>query len=147
MSLSEKAATTAGEATTRPHHREGWRTGLAFFAGIIMIVAGVFGAIQGLVGLFRNEVYVIGPEYVFSCDLTTWGWVHLIVGVVVALAGCAVLAGQTWGRVVGIVVVILSMVANFLFIPLYPLWSLLIITLDVFVIAALCTYTREPDTT
>jgi hypothetical protein len=108
-----------------------------------MIVAGVFQALAGLVALFRNEVYVIGLNYVYSFDVTTWGWIHLIVGIVVAVAGVAVLAGQTWGRVVGVALAVVSMLVNFMFIPYYPVWSLLIIALDVFVIWALCTSPRE----
>ncbi|WP_344022891.1 DUF7144 family membrane protein [Pseudonocardia kongjuensis] len=119
-----------------------WQSGLAVFAGIMMVIAGAFGAVQGLVALFSNEVYITAPGYVLALDLTTWGWVHLILGLLVGFAGAAVLTGQTWGRVVGITIAILSMLANFVFIPYYPVWSLLIIVLDVFVIAALCTYTR-----
>jgi hypothetical protein len=121
-----------------------WATGLALFAGTIMIVGGVFQAIAGLVALFQNELYLVGLNYVFSIDFTTWGWIHLIVGVLVAVAGGAVLTGRLWGRIVGIALVTVSMIANFLFIPYYPVWSLLIIALDVFVIWALCTYSREP---
>ncbi|NMH81034.1 hypothetical protein HF577_28570 [Pseudonocardia xinjiangensis] len=120
-----------------------WRTGLVVFAGTIMIVAGVFQALAGLVALFRNEVYVVGLNYVYSFDVTTWGWIHLVVGILVAVAGAAVLAGQTWGRVVGVALAVVSMLVNFMFIPYYPVWSLLIIALDVFVIWALCTSPRE----
>src|SRR3982074_904310 len=78
-----------------------WKSGFVVFAGTIMIVAGVFQALAGLVALFRNEVYVIGLNYVFSFDVTTWGWIHLIIGIVVAVAGAAVLTGQLWGRIAG----------------------------------------------
>jgi hypothetical protein len=86
---------------------------------------------------------VTTPDYIFSFDLTGWGWVHLLLGILAAVAGFAVLQGQTWARVVGIVLAGLSMIANFLFLPYYPLWSLLIIALDVAVIWALATYRRE----
>ncbi|MBP2364585.1 DUF7144 family membrane protein [Pseudonocardia parietis] len=120
-----------------------WTTGLASFAGVMMIIAGIFGAIEGIVALFRNEVFVVGAEYAFAFDLTAWGWIHLLVGILVAAAGAAVRAGRAWGRAVGITLAALSMFANFLFIPYYPMWSLLIIVLNVFVIAALCLY-RDP---
>ncbi|MCU1666372.1 MAG: hypothetical protein QOI36_5251 [Pseudonocardiales bacterium] len=120
-----------------------WKSGFVVFAGTIMIVAGVFQALAGLVALFRNEVYVIGLNYVFSFDVTTWGWIHLIIGIVVAVAGAAVLTGQLWGRIAGVGIAAVSMLTNFMFIPYYPVWSLLIIALDVFVIWALCTYTRD----
>jgi hypothetical protein len=82
-------------------------------------------------------------NYVFQFDATTWGWIHLILGVVVALAGFAVMAGRVWGRVVGITLAVLSAVANFLFIPYYPFWSLTVIALDIFVIWALAAHGRE----
>jgi hypothetical protein len=75
-------------------------------------------------------------NYVFQLDATTWGWIHLLVGLLVAFAGYGLLSGKTWARVVAITLAVLSAVANFLFIPYYPFWSLLIITLDVFVIWA-----------
>ncbi|MCW0213333.1 MAG: hypothetical protein OJJ54_08235 [Pseudonocardia sp.] len=121
----------------------GWVVGMSRFAGILMIITGVFGVVQGIVGLLRNEVYVTTPQYVFSFDLTTWGWVHLLIGILVAAAGLAVLSGQLWGRMVGIALASLSAIVNFLFLPYYPLWSLLIIALDVFVVWALCVYDRD----
>jgi hypothetical protein len=118
-------------------------SGLALFAGTLMIIAGFFQAVSGLVALFQNQLYVVGVSYVFSFDVTTWGWIHLLVGILVAVAGVAVLTGQLWGRIIGIGLAVLSMIANFLFIPYYPIWSLLVIALDVFVIWALCSYDRE----
>jgi len=142
-------ATTGGQADYRDaaaHSRSGTSllaSGLALFAGTLMIIAGVFQAVSGLVALFQNELYVVGVDFVLSFDVTTWGWIHLIVGALVAIAGGAVLVGHLWGRVMGIGLASLSMLANFLFIPYYPIWSMLIIALDVFVIWALCSYDRE----
>ena len=124
-----------------------WMAGMTTFAGVMLIIAGAFNVIQGLVALFQNEVYVAGREYVFAFDLTAWGWTHLIVGAVVAAAGFAVLSGQVWGRSVGVAVAVLSMLANFLFVPYYPVWSLLIIALDFFVIWALIAYKRDSSLT
>lgn len=121
----------------------GWVVGLSLFAGVIMIIAGLFNALEGVVALVHDEVYVVGLRYVFAFDLTTWGWIHLIVGIAVAAAGAAVVYGRTWGRVLGIGVAGLSMFVNFLFIPYYPIWSLLVIALDVFIIWALCLYNRD----
>lgn len=142
MSAPHRAASSEPSYASNPGPSP-WAGGLSTFAGILMIIAGVFGAIEGLVALFRNEVYVAGPRYVFAFDLTSWGWIHLIVGIVVAAAGVAVMSGRLWGRMVGITIAVLSMLANFLFIPYYPVWSLLIIALNVFVIWALCVYNRE----
>ena len=120
-----------------------WVVGMSLFAGVMMIMSGVFNAVEGLVALFRNEVYVVGARYIFAFDVTTWGWIHLIVGIVVAAAGFALMSGRLFGRMVGIAIAVLSMIANFLFIPYYPVWSLLIITLNVFVIWALCVFDRD----
>ena len=122
----------------QPASRRG-ATGLTTFAGIMMIMAGGFQLFHGLVALLVNEFYVNTPNYLFRFDATRWGWIHLLVGLLVLLAGTAVLAGQTWGRVVGIVLAVLSAMANFVFIPYYPFWSLAIIALDVLVIWALAT--------
>jgi vacuolar-type H+-ATPase subunit I/STV1 len=120
-----------------------WVLGLTLFAGVTMIVIGFFHIITGVVALFRNRIYVAGPEYVFAFGLTGWGWIHIIGGIIVGLTGLGLLAGQPWARVVGIVLASLSMIANFIFIPYYPLWSLLMVALDIFVIWALAVYSRE----
>jgi len=123
--------------------RTGWAVGLSLFAGVLMIIGGVFNAMEGVVALARNEVYVATPQYLFAFDLTTWGWIQIIVGIVIAVAGVGVITGKLWGRLVGIVLAALSMLANFAFIPYYPVWSLAIIALNVFVIWALCVYNRD----
>lgn len=123
--------------------RTGWAVGLSLFAGVLMIIGGVFNAMEGVVALARNEVYVTTPRYLFAFDLTTWGWIQIIVGIVIAVAGVGVITGKLWGRLVGIVLAALSMLANFAFIPYYPVWSLAIIALNVFVIWALCVYNRD----
>ncbi|OLT05816.1 hypothetical protein BJF90_02445 [Pseudonocardia sp. CNS-004] len=144
MSTSHQGTPSTGYddavGRTKP---SGWVIGLAVFAGVLMIIAGFFQVIAGLVALFQNEIYVVGPQYVVSFDVTTWGWIHLLVGIALILAGCAVLTGQLWGRVIGIGIAALSMIANFAFLPYYPFWALAIIALDVFVIWALCSYDRE----
>ena len=121
-------------------------TGLTTFAGVMMIMAGGFQLFNGLVALLANEFYVNTPNYLFKFDATRWGWIHLLVGLLVLLAGFAVLAGQTWGRVVGIVLAVFSAVTSFAFIPYYPFWSLTIIALDVLVIWALATHGRTATT-
>jgi hypothetical protein len=118
----------------------GWATGFILFAAIMMMMAGVFQALNGLIAIFENEFYVATPDYIFQLDATSWGWVHLLLGVVVGLAGWGLLSGQTWARVVGITLAVLSAIANFLFIPYYPVWSLVIITIDVVVIWAIAAH-------
>ena len=121
----------------------GTAVGFILFAAIMMIMVGVFQAIAGLVAIFENEFYVATRNYLFKFDATTWGWIHLIVGLIVVFAGWGLLSGRTWARVVGITLAVLSAIANFLFIPYYPFWALTIITLDVFVIWALAAHGRD----
>ena len=121
----------------------GLATGFIVFAGVIMIVAGGFQAFAGLVALFEDEFYVATPDYLLQFDATSWGWIHLLMGLLVFLAGFAVLYGQFWGRLVGIILAVLSALANFAFIPYYPFWSITIIALDIFVIWALTAHGRD----
>ncbi len=118
-------------------------TGFITFAGVLMIMVGGFQALVGLVAVLQDDFYVMTKNYVFDIDPTAWGWIHLIMGIVVVLAGFAILAGQTWGRVVGVVLALVSAITNFAFIPYYPFWSMLIIALDVFVIWALVAHGRD----
>jgi hypothetical protein len=128
--------------TSRPDPA-GWVVGVTLFAATMMAVIGFFHVVQGLAALFQNQIYVTSARYIFSFDLTTWGWVHLLVGILLLATGFAITTGRVWARSAGIGVAVLSMIANFLFLPYYPVWSLLIIALDVFVIWALCAFTRE----
>ena len=121
----------------------GWAVGFTVFAAIMMLMVGAWQALTGLVAIFENEFYVATRNYLFEFDATTWGWIHLLLGLIVAFAGFAVLGGRTWGRVVGITLAVLSALANFAFIPYYPFWSLIIIALDIFVIWALATHGRD----
>jgi hypothetical protein len=114
------------------------------FAGALMAVAGVYHVLIGIAALVNDKVYVAGTRSVYSFDVTSWGWIHLLLGVLVALAGVAVLRGQLWAGVVGIVLASLSVIANFLNNPWYPIWSLRIIALDIGIVWALATYRREP---
>jgi hypothetical protein len=145
---TEEGSAVSNEAYSRGGRQtSGWAVGFIMFAAIMMIMAGVFQALQGLVAIFENEFYVATRNYLFQFDATTWGWIHLIIGVIVALAGWGLLSGRTWARAAAIALAVLSAIANFLFIPYYPFWSLLIITLNVFVIWAVAAHggdLREP---
>ena len=121
----------------------GAAVGFILFAAVMMIMAGMFQALQGLVGIFENEFYVPTRNYLFQFDATTWGWTHLLVGLLVAFAGWGLLSGRTWARVAAITLAVLSAIANFAFIPYYPFWSLLIIALDIFVIWAVAAHGGE----
>ena len=135
-------ATSTGGST---HQREysGGAVALTATAAIILMLVGTLHAMQGLVALFNDEFFVAGPEYVFQFDLTAWGWIHLIAGIVVVGAGFALFSGAVWARSVAVALACLSIVANFAWMPYYPLWSVTIIAFDLFVIWALTAHGRD----
>jgi hypothetical protein len=112
-------------------------------AGILMVLIGIMHAIQGLVALVNDEFYVLGSEYTFEFDLTTWGWIHLIGGTVIVLAGIALFQGSVWARTVAVVMASVSILLNFTWLPYYPLWSLVVIGFDLFVIWAVTVHGRD----
>jgi len=126
--------------TMRERGQTGWAFGFTVFAGVMMVIIGVYQVIVGLSAIIEHTFYRVTPNYVFAFNVTGWGWIHLIFGVILVVVGFSILAGQTWARVAGIVLAALSAIANFLFIPYYPLWSILIIALDILVISALASY-------
>ena len=117
--------------------------GITRFAGVLLTLVSIFQILQGIAAIADDKVFVRTPNYSFEFDVTTWGWVQLILGLVGLCAGIGILMGQTWGRIVGILIVGLAAVSNFMFMPHYPFWSLTLIALDVVVIWALCTQIAE----
>jgi hypothetical protein len=120
-----------------PRPVSGWAVGFSAFAGALMLMIGIFHVFAGLAAIFNPEFFVRRPNYTYDIDITEWGWIHLIIGIVIAAAGFGIFAGATWARVVGIALALLSAVASFFFIPTYPIWAVLLIALDVVVIWAL----------
>ncbi len=119
-----------------PHElQSGW----IFFAAVMMIIGGAMAILEGIAAIAKDDLFVRTSNYVFTFNLTSWGWIHLIVGIVVLLAGCALFSGAVWARAVGIFVVGVSLIAHFLWLPYYPFWSVILIAIDTFVIYALCT--------
>ena len=140
--MTEDAYSSSG-ARRADRETSGGAVGLILFAAIIMIMVGTFQALQGLIAIFENEFYVATRNYLFQFDATTWGWIHLVLGVIMASAGWGLLSGRTWARVVAITLAVLSATANFLFLPYYPFWALTVIALDVFVIWALTAHGHD----
>lgn len=136
-------ATSAPDRPTTQPGYSGGAVALTATAGILMVMVGIFHAIQGLVALFNDEFFVLGAEYVFKFDVTSWGWIHLVAGTIVALAGIALFKGAVWARTIAVILAGVSIIASFLWMPYYPLWSMVVIAFDVFVIWALTMHGRD----
>jgi len=123
----------------------GFAVGVSAFAGVMMILVGFFQGIAGFSALLEDKVYVVGQEYVFTYDATTWGWIHLLLGIVLILAGLGVLRGGVVGRTVAVIIVAISAIVNFIFLLGWnqPVWSILVIALDVAIIWALTAHGRD----
>ncbi len=115
----------------------GWALGGITFAATMLILIGVFQTIAGLAAIFDDEFFVVTTNYVFDLDTSAWGWIHLLLGALLLVAGWSLYAGRAWAGVVALTLAVLSAVANFFFIPYYPFWAILLISLDVWVIWAL----------
>jgi hypothetical protein len=108
------------------------------FAGAMLMIVGLYEFFQGLVAVVNgNQFFVTTPNYVFQFNATTWGWIHLVFGIVVAVAGLFIFTGNIVARGVGILLAGLQAVINFMWLPYYPLWSIIIIAIDVFIIWSL----------
>jgi uncharacterized membrane protein len=148
--MSDTSRTHSGAAAPAryPHSTDvtGW-AGWVTFAGIMLILLGSFQTIEGLVAIFNNGYYLVGPEgLVVNVDYTTWGWTHLIIGILAILTGAGLLAGNTAARVAGVVLAALSAIVNLAFLAAYPVWSTIIIAVDVIVIYAIVVHGRELKT-
>jgi hypothetical protein len=120
---------TGGDGTAAP--------GPAILAATFMIISGLWGCFMGLTGLFSPDFLIAPPGYAFQVSAGAWGAILLPLGAAVFVAGLCVLLGQAWGRVAGVVLALLSAVANFVFLPYYPPWGWLVIAFDTVIIAAL----------
>ncbi|MGC5363940.1 DUF7144 family membrane protein [Streptomyces sp. DT24] len=121
-----------------------WAAGGITFAGVLLMVDGVLGIVKGIAGIASDDVYARIDQYVFKFDVTTWGWVHLVLGVVLLLIGWGILSGALWARATGVGLAALSVVANFMWLPYQPVWAIISVAIDVFVIWALCSYHNRP---
>ena len=122
---------------TDPDEVSGWAVGGTVFAATVLMLVGVFQAIAGLVAIFDDDFYVVTRNYTFDLDVTAFGWVHLIIGILLVIVAYGLFARSPWAGVTAIMLASLSAVANFFFIPYYPFWAILVIALDIWVIWSL----------
>ena len=125
------------------HQRSGVAVGFTMFAAFMMILIGAFHIIAGIAGILEDEFYTVTPNWVLQFDVTTLGWIHLIAGIVVLLAGFGLFSGAVWARTVGVIIATVSAIANFAWLPYQPFWSLTMIAINVFVIWALTVHGRD----
>ena len=119
----------------------GW-VGWVGFASLVLLISGVFSGIAGFAAIFRDTVvFANGSVWMFS--QTQWGWVHIIVGLLAMLAAGSLAAGHMYGRIIAVLVALASLVANMAFIPVYPIWSIMIIVVDLLVIYAVTVHGKE----
>jgi hypothetical protein len=124
----------------------GTAVGFTVFAAVMMMMIGFFQAIAGIVALFNDEWYVVGvgeEDWTFKFDITTWGWIHLLLGIVIFLAGIALFSGQVWARTVGVILALVVAAVNFAWLPWYPVWGIIMITICVVVVWALTAHGRD----
>ena len=121
----------------------GGAVGLTALAGILMFMLGGWWIIAGLVAIVNDDFYVVTQEWIFEFSTTSWGWTHLILGIVVLFAGIGVFGGMVWARTVGVILAAISGLVAFAWLPYYPVWGILFVTLSVFTIWALTVHGRD----
>jgi hypothetical protein len=123
--------------------KSSWAIGYTYFAAVLMIMLGFFQFFTGLVALVDKSFYVVGRNYTYKFSVTSWGWIHIILGIVVLLAGFGLLSGNVLARTVAVILAALSAVAYFLWLPYYPVWSIVVIAFNLAVIWALTLHGRD----
>lgn len=117
--------------------------GVVNFAGFVFVISGIFQVITGLTALFNGKLFVEQADTLIVFDLTTWGWVHLIFGIVAMCIGTALFSGRAWARVIAVILASFGLILHFAFLSVYPLWSGIIMLLDLIVIYALIIHGDE----
>ncbi|MFJ8075367.1 hypothetical protein ACIQ7Q_15895 [Streptomyces sp. NPDC096176] len=125
---------------TPPAHtaKQEWATGLAGFAAVMLFLVGLVAIFRGIMAIAEDDIFVTTPNYVFEFDLTSWGWIHLVLGAIAVIVSIGLLRNAVWARVTGVAIAGLVIIANFLSMPYYPVWSVVMIALSGFIIWALC---------
>ena len=124
-------------------NRSGMAVGFTYFAAVMMILGGGLDLLQGFAAVVRSNYFVVTPHYAYSVNASGWGWINMILGLLLLLAGAAVLNGAIWARTIGVIAAALVAVSNFMWLPYQPVWSIIIIALCVMVIWALTTHGRD----
>ncbi|MCX5384625.1 hypothetical protein [Streptomyces sp. NBC_00083] len=142
--MAQTAPPPGGPSSTPPRTDDRpsgapWASGGAVFAGVLLFVDGVLAVLNGIAGIARDNVYARIGGYTYEFSLTTWGWIHLVIGVLLVITGAGILKGAEWARALGVGLAALSIVANFIWLPYQPIWAVIAIAIGVFVIWSLLT--------
>ncbi|HEY8018306.1 MAG TPA: hypothetical protein VIG53_02310 [Actinomycetota bacterium] len=121
----------------------GWAIGWTYFAAFMMIMVGGFQMLAGFAAILNDDRFVVGEDLVFKFSTNQWGWIHLILGLVILLAGLAVFKGAVWARTVGVIMAVISGLSAFAYIPIYPIWGIMIAAVSLAVIWALTAHGRD----
>jgi len=121
----------------------GWAMGWTAFAGIMMVLMGGWWIITGLVAIVNDEFYVVGEEWVFQFDVTTWGWIHLLLGIVILASGFGLFTANVWARTVGVIIAVIAALVGFAWLPWYPIWAIIFIAVSVAIIWALTAHGHD----
>ena len=119
--------------------------GWIWFAAMMLVLNGFFNALDGLVALFNKDVYAVTGKGLVTFNFTAWGWILLILGILQVAVAISLIQGRVWARVTAMVLVMLNAFAQLVFITAYPLWSILVIALDVIVLWALLVHGEEME--
>jgi hypothetical protein len=145
--LSEEQREEEKLFNDRAEARERWEQrqyGWALFAVVMLVLAGGFQIINGLIALFRSGTYLVGSSgLVVDVDYETWGWVHLGLGLLAVVAGVGLMGGHLWARILGVTFAVLSAIAYLAFIPAFPALCLVVIAVDMLVIFAISVHGGE----
>jgi hypothetical protein len=135
---------TATHAPRAAHSTKlAWAAGLTTFAGVMLTLVGILDVFRGIMAIAQDDVFLTTRNYVFEFDLTGWGWIHLALGVVAVIISVGLFQAATWARVLGVAIAGLVVIANFLSLPYYPVWSVVMIAISGFIIWALCVVQRD----
>ncbi|PBC65487.1 hypothetical protein BKI49_03670 [Streptomyces sp. Tue6028] len=133
-------ATHTAHVHTAKHQ---WATGLVVFGAVLLAIAGILDILRGISAIAEDDVYLTTRNYVFQFDLTGWGWIHVILGAIAVIVSIGLFQDAMWGRVLGVAVAGLIIISNFLSLPYFPVWSIVMIAFSGFIIWALCV--ARPD--
>ncbi|MFI8004674.1 hypothetical protein [Streptomyces sp. NPDC086010] len=129
----------AGTGTGTGQGGGAWAAGGTMFAGVLLLVDGLLSVFKGIAGIATDDVYAVVNNYTFAFNVTSWGWIHLVLGVILVIVGLGILKGSAWARGAGVGLAALNIIANFIWLPYQPVWAIVSIAIDAFVIWALCT--------